>query len=489
MMPAGSANTPEKAPHEKLSSVVAQDRAQIASEKKIIDSFLEKREPAPIAGDDDDDDETGPAASKRITRPGPVLAQPLDDIIAPGDHIQAYLCVYGRPPPDVELAERRVADLEDEIGRIPPEKKRSLEKALRLNPMFFTSSEHTKLVIQDEYFDARKDARRLARYWDQREAMFGDRAFSDGVFTQPSYSDYLKYYDKCECVIADPDADEDALRMASAYIRCVHRTKIAAMDDMIESAPVADKAALEEACKLSPDLFASDEHKLQFLRCEDFVEVRAVQRMMRYWKAKKLFFGPDIFHRRITLRDMSDHVFELTHQLGVNRLMPRTDAHGRVIVVLFLRDLADEGWTEEGFAKFIWYVLQIALEREECQKNGVVLFGDCRNLNGDEYEKIARYRQLVKTITLKCAPVKIKAAHVFYDSDIWWQHLFATAFATITGIITSRAVIHVGSNEENVLALSNKYGISADVVPTEMGGKVEVNSWAKWLEDKRDEEL
>eukprot|EP00566_Odontella_aurita_P017240 CAMPEP_0113578992 /NCGR_PEP_ID=MMETSP0015_2-20120614/29817_1 /TAXON_ID=2838 /ORGANISM="Odontella" /LENGTH=260 /DNA_ID=CAMNT_0000482915 /DNA_START=79 /DNA_END=861 /DNA_ORIENTATION=- /assembly_acc=CAM_ASM_000160 len=260
------------------------------------------------------------------------------------------------------------------------------------------------------------------------------------------------------------------------------------MDEFIEAAPPQDKSALMEAWKLSPELYASDEFKLQFLRCEEFVEFRAAERMLRYWKAKKLFFGPDAFHRRISLSDMSDHIFEMDH-LGVNRLMPGTDAHGRIVVALFLRDLAEEGWTEEGFAKYVWYVLQTALEREECQKNGVVLFGDCRYLTKDEHDKIAIYRKLIKTITIECSPVKIKAAHVFYGSDVWWQCLFASAFATIAGIITNRAVIHVGSNEENTAALVRKFGISADIIPREMGGNVDVDSWTKWLKERRETEV
>lgn len=483
-----------------LSSPQHQNRAaQIATEKKIIDSMLEKRSPAPVAEDDDGDcgggggdNDTGPGATGRITVPGPVLGQPsalLDSVVAPEEQIQAYTDVHGRPPPAVERMESRIAELEEEMSKIPREERRSFDEAIRRNPMLLTSSQHARLMIQDEHFDARLDARRLARYWERREAMFGERAFSDGVFTQPSYSDYLRYYDKCESVMSDPDSDDDARFLATEYIRCVHRTKIAAMDELIETAPPEDRAALMEARKLSPEFFVSDEHKLQFLRCEDFVEVRAAERMLRYWKAKKLFFGQtDAFGRRIALNDMESHIFDLD-QLGVNRLMPRTDAHGRVILVLFLRDLAKEGWTEEGFAKYIWYVLQIALEREECRRNGVVLFGDCRNLTGDEYEKISRYRQLVKTITLKCAPIKIKAAHVFYGSDVWWQRLFATAFATIAGFVTSRAVIHVGSNEDNAVALESKYGISADLVPTEMGGEVKVESWTEWLESKRNEGL
>jgi len=299
----------------------------------------------------------------------------------------------------------------------------------------------------------------------------------------------LRYYSKCSEISRDPDADADKKRIAAEYVRCVHRTKIAALDRIVESASPNDKAAFLEAHARCPEVAASDEAKLDFLRCEDFVEAKAAERMMTYWKARKTFFGPEIFHRRIRLRDMEAHILDLRH-FRFLQLMQEPDGHGRAVIGVFYSSLIGEGWTEESVAKYCFYIMEAAFERETCRLNGVVLLDNHRQSTDNSLQKIKRYRKIVRAVITSYTPVRVRALHIFLRPGSWWQHLAARLVNSVGGsFFFSRAVIHADSDEENVSLLEGQFNIPRCLIPAELGGSATCDDWDSWVEARMGNDL
>ena len=104
-----------------------------------------------------------------------------------------YREIHGRNASDDDDAARhnRYEQLEREIWKLPKEDKAALMRVLRKNPLLFVVSSQTKLFLLSEDFDAARAARRIARYWQRREDLFGEEhVLKDGDVPTPNLEDY-----------------------------------------------------------------------------------------------------------------------------------------------------------------------------------------------------------------------------------------------------------------------------------------------------------
>uniref|UniRef100_A0A7S4K411 Uncharacterized protein n=1 Tax=Odontella aurita TaxID=265563 RepID=A0A7S4K411_9STRA len=325
---------------QRSSGVRSQHQPAISSGENEVDNVLSESLLTPLAGE----------FGTHIDRIPPKRSTVLGMAIVPmtsGEEERTIADVYGRNPPEAALVDERLNALEREVGRLKREERSSLENALRHHPLLTVASPHVRAMIREEDYDAPSAARRLARYWRQRESLFGSRAFSTDIFTQPDFDDYMCHYNRCLRSMHDLELDGEMRYMAREYVSIVNRVKIEAMDKLIDEAPEKDREALMEARRVNPEVAQSDEHKILFLKCEDLVEASAAVRMMKYWEMKKLLFGPDKLGKEITLADVETSVFEsdvIVHSL----LVPDTDEAGRCVFWVNGKELAREGWTADG---------------------------------------------------------------------------------------------------------------------------------------------
>lgn len=394
------------------------------------------------------------------------------------DSAQVHTDIYGRKPPDVVRREERMTALEREIHRLPSKQRTALDKVRRMNSVAYEASSHTRLLIETEPFDPTDAALRLARYWERRSDLFGDRAFSEDTFSQPDYADYTNYYRKCTRVLDDPDADDDTKELSRVFVDCVQRVKVKSLDRVVDGAADGDKKALVEA--QSRGAGNTKEHKLLFLEREDFIETRAAERMMKYWEMKLSLFGPNKFHQDITFRDIEFGEEEKCFA----RLMPGTDEHQRTLVAIFVNALEEDGWTVENVGRFYWCIIHAALERQSCRDNGLVIMLNYKSGSKHLSERIGPVRHFCRSMLFDCIPVKLRASHVFFESSSWWQWLFASIFATVGSAVQKRAMIHVGTDYENRRELKERFGIPPENVPQEIGGDFLFESWESWLEER-----
>uniref|UniRef100_A0A7S4MWW1 CRAL-TRIO domain-containing protein n=1 Tax=Odontella aurita TaxID=265563 RepID=A0A7S4MWW1_9STRA len=311
-----------------------------------------------------------------------------------------------------------------------------------------------------------------------------DRAFAQEVFKCPSREDYLLYYERSRVMAADPEADETMRHIAGEFVKNVRAAKIAALDRALEEdIPASDKAAWVEAAREAPELAASDAHKVMFLRNNDFYEIKSAAQMARYWTMRQEMFGRELAHQKITLVDLSHHRNEIDS--GVMRLMRGEDESGRCVIVASMARIHAEGLTLTGLLAACWYVWHAALERPNCQENGVVLILDYKGVSGDMMKQISPYRTAAKKMIFQTLPVSVRAIHVQFGSDCgrWWRLLAPTAaFAAI--LFKMRCVVYNGTDEEFVVELG-KHGMLAEFIPIELGGCETFDNWREWLEERQ----
>lgn len=398
--------------------------------------------------------------------------------------VRVHTDVFGSRPPEEREIDERTNAVERELSKLPEEEKRAALRALRQNPLLFISSPHIQLILTDDGFDVQLATRRVADYWRKREAFFGEKAFSAGVFAPPSYNHYLRFYSKSMIDMIDPEKDEVSRELAMKYILSVNQTKIDAMDRIVDVTSQDDKEFLLDAQRQSPDLAQSKEHKLLFLWSEDFIEFNAAQRMMRYWRARYDSFGTEIAHRKIALSDLEDDIFHL--KLGVMQLMPGTDLYGRPILVYSPSPLWEENWTEQRLKRVVWYVVHAAMEETSCQRNGAVVLMNYKSVTRELSKSIASFRDICRDITFLFAPIKVRSTHVNFGPANWWQTaLVKGAYSVVSKMALSRSVIHVGTDEDFITEMES-FGISANQVPVEMGGNFGTNTWAQWVDERRE---
>lgn len=427
-----------------------------------------------------------------------------DVCLTPLERNLIYTRIYGRQPPEVEWMEERMHQLERAIWRLPKEEKAALLRVLRKNPLLFAVSSQTKICLCAIDFDAHRAARRLAHYWTKREQLLGeDGAFREGDMPAAGREDYSKFYARSEAVVDDPDADDVERDIAQEFIRCVNRNFVAQVDHCVTEVLRNNSKELLiwlEECNLvknalSPSLTigGSDELKMLFVRCQGFNEVQAAGQLLQYWSKKCMLFDSNFENDVATHKDLWECQEVL--ELGFIRIMPGTDKYGRVVIVFTMKilaevldDLSDEDG-EEKIMKVIWYVLSAALERKNCQRNGIIFLANLREGSTDLLRRF-KLRAACRDILLRCMPIQVKAFHFFFPpSQTWWQSVIYSIFKHSEPLYKKHAVIHAGASEEVELSSLAECGIFPPELPEELGGEVPLEYYRKWLEDRKSKGL
>jgi hypothetical protein len=129
-----------------------------------------------------------------------------------------------------------------------------------------------------------------------------------------------------------------------------------------------------------------------------------------------------------------------------------------------------------------WYQLQVALEDDSVQKNGIVIIAGHPRRPTTLAEQDRKLDSILLRYVRNAIPIKIVAVHHFTSAKLL-EYLVPVLIAFIGPTMRKRYVPHAGT-EWKFLEELQKYGIDGSILPLNMGGKLDFN-YSAWLEDRR----
>ena len=260
------------------------------------------------------------------------------------------------------------------------------------------------------------------------------------------------------------------------------KEKLQDFEKALRNLPKSASKNYELAKEKCPSLL-SDNFKLMFLRCEVFRVKDAAVRLAQYWDKRVDIFGPSKAFQPLTQTGALKGD-ECALEMGLARLLPFKDPSGRSIIYFdpSRRDKTKVGSREE-IGRAIWYVLHKALAAESAQQRGLVVLLYPRNAKLSQFDQ--KLDSLLASSIRGCIPCRIGGFHVCHPST------FAVIIWPIVKIflgerLRKRVKMWSGS-EEKVMDDLTKFGITPDMVPSDMGGKCVLDHTA-WLQEQAKEE-
>lgn len=269
-------------------------------------------------------------------------------------------------------------------------------------------------------------------------------------------------------------------RCSSSNENCEARASklLSLLEQELEKIPQERKHELMEAGRRCPDEI-DNEHKLMFLRCEEFDAKRAAERLVEYWKCRVQVFGPDKAYGPTTIEKAfeEDDMYELS--LGYLQFMPFRDVSGRAIIFVDPSRKSKEKYSRQRMMKAMWYVLHATMDDSDTAKAGAIVVSCYRQITWGEFD-----RKMSNKFT-RCAvvfPFQIQALHMCHPPK-YAEFLLPLIKFLVGHRLRHRFEIHSGSDERVLQSLSS-YGLPRDRLPKEIGGEV-VLDHEKWIKERR----
>mmetsp|Transcript_21738 Transcript_21738/g.62337 ORF Transcript_21738/g.62337 Transcript_21738/m.62337 type:complete len:511 (-) Transcript_21738:330-1862(-) len=406
------------------------------------------------------------------------------------ERARAQADMYGLPPAgsaygDQVLAERAAASVEAALNRIPPAERVAQLKAQIAHPFLLSCPRHVLPFLEAEDRDVAAAARRIVRYWDGRERVLGEEAFSAESFAQYPLTDEDRGRLYSRGFQSTPDAKvNDALRAAvvkalSAWLL----EKIETMEREIEALAPKRKAALVEAKERDPDVL-EEGRVIEFLESEEYNTKRAAERMASYWDMKTYLFGKDDALRDDAhlLRSIQDDCRKEL-DLGILYVLPRFDKYGRGIVMLRADKTPVDREAQLRLLKVFWFVMTNVMTKTSARRHGVVFIchiGNLRNTQANNLEFLTRWAQL----NFHCIPLRTCAFHdCIPPHGRWFRNLFLPFFMwIIQRSARMRFIVH--DEEPGAMPeILETYGIKKEQLPGVIGGTLDKEYPSRWTEE------
>jgi hypothetical protein len=204
----------------------------------------------------------------------------------------------------------------------------------------------------------------------------------------------------------------------------------------------------------------------------------AAKRWAIYWNKRVEVFGPDMAFIPLTLEGAlkDDHV---VLSVGRMQITGKKDPDGRAIIFLdFSKDVMSKDETLS-LVRACWYILHVALEDEDVQKQGAVFL--TKTVCSFGQWNLVAGKGMADSVK-GAIPIRFGGLHICQPP------LFVNALVNIAKILLgsklrNRIYVQSGSEEE-VLGELAKYGIGKDKVPEIWGGDLILDQ-SKWLADRQ----
>jgi hypothetical protein len=252
----------------------------------------------------------------------------------------------------------------------------------------------------------------------------------------------------------------------------------------LDSIPVKEKPALVEAmAKARPEEF-SDERLEKFLRCEGMNTKLAAQRFVRYWEGRREVFGDDKYLLRMRLDEaLKDDLTAL--EAGMCCVLPKPDLSGRQLLYISTKRHTREGYTSSSMLRAIWYVFEVAIQQNTDIVGGAVQISWVKGASLFDYD--LKVYDKWAALQAHSWPTRVIASHICCAPRIITRLVKPIIHSFTDKRTRTRSLMHDESPSEIVGVLS-KYGITKDMLPSEMGGTIQ-NHQLEWIADRRAIEL
>ena len=162
--------------------------------------------------------------------------------------------------------------------------------------------------------------------------------------------------------------------------------------------------------------------------------------------------------------------------MGLCQLMPYKDPSGRSIIFMDSSRQDHKNLTIQSQARAAAYTIMVALEEESTQQRGIVIIFWPYKERWDQPNR--QFLSLLASSVKGALPVRLSAIHVCQHKPIF--NLLIPLVKFFMGErLRKRLRFHSGSNDQVRTALA-PYGLTKNVLPTELGGDVELQQ-EKWL--------
>mmetsp|Transcript_27389 Transcript_27389/g.36368 ORF Transcript_27389/g.36368 Transcript_27389/m.36368 type:complete len:298 (-) Transcript_27389:101-994(-) len=237
-----------------------------------------------------------------------------------------------------------------------------------------------------------------------------------------------------------------------------------------------DREGIAKAEKRCPEIINTKEHKLMFLRSDNFMVDLAAKRFANYWNKRIELFGEKAFSP-LTISDSLNNDKEALNTAFCKLLKAKDDV-GRSIIYMDPALLDDSKYTRDSMLRVIWYVVHVALEEKETQQRGIIFV----NNNGNNPE----IRQFDRVLVGKIAhslqheiPIIIGALYILHIPRL--LVVFMNVIKHVLGSGISKQMKVVGGSNQMILQKLDKHGMYKEDMPVDIGGdlKYDNESWVR----------
>ena len=204
----------------------------------------------------------------------------------------------------------------------------------------------------------------------------------------------------------------------------------------------------------------------------------ALTRIRQYWKTKIELFGDNAFHP-LSAHDLSAQDIGCL-QLGGLIVLPGKDKAGRALLFIDRSKWAmnPSAAHRTSFARAYWFTIHQALQDVETQKKGfVMLAGTSQKYTFAHFDR--KISNIMIRSTWYSLPMRIPAVHCIAHSRIF-EMVMPFILWAMGKEARRKLITHFGSHDVTITQLASDFGIMAECVPCEFGGKLEFD-YDSWL--------
>lgn len=271
------------------------------------------------------------------------------------------------------------------------------------------------------------------------------------------------------------------------------------MKQELQTIPKDEKMAfLQAQAKLSKSNYETefgDHRMMRFLQFEGMNPKLAAQRVVFYWESRLEVFGPQTFLLPMTLDGaLKDDLVAI--EFGVAYILPQSDSSGRPILYVEPHRLSmareQHSLPSKSVLRAFWYLMEVLSEaqyqgEEETDRStstgkGFVsvtwtLSATVWDYDHYVYSRLQIYQE-------RCFPIHQAGAHACCPDWISRNIIDPVVAALVSKDSRLRRMYHCVAETE-IIGVLSEYGILSDMLPTDMGGSVELaRSQSEWMTNR-----
>lgn len=164
-------------------------------------------------------------------------------------------------------------------------------------------------------------------------------------------------------------------------------------------------------------------------------------------------------------------------------LLPLQDPSGRSIVYWDPSFLDSSKYSIESMVRAFWYVLHAALEPTSAQQHGILVMVDPQRASITQFD--STIGKLFGGAMSGVLPLRLSGIHICYP-PYFVSMVLPIVKMFMPSRMQKRIRFHSGSKDEVVQVLDQEFGLTPTMLPTEIGGSLELDHKA-WLAKRKQE--